>query len=595
MERVYDSKAENKIIRRLFLKSEISWGVSDFSKAIGPMIDLVFVSQFIGIDGVTVLGFMAPLIMFFELIGSAVANGARNKVSSMIGAGKLDIANRVFSDALIMSGGLSALMALLAFVFSTGLAFVLGAREPGVAQMTQQYIRGYLIGFPFYTLTRVITPFLQIEGQYQRVNTTSILTTVIDIAADSVAVFVLHGGMFEIGLATSAGYIIPFFVSASYYMGKKSPSVFKLSFKGFNPKLCLEMLRLGAPMGITKGSNSIAGLIINNMLTSFNMPYLVAAHGVFSQITVFVRAAWYAPADTLMAFAGVFVGEEDRDSIKLVQRLSLLHSLIMTTLITLLLSVFCDSIVSVFLNTDKPEALELASQCIRISCLSLPFHTIVYNFNNYLMGIKRLKFANIYSFLIECGNLVPITLLMLGFIGYQGAWISKIINMIGLSLIAVIYIRMNKGGKSFSDKMLLMPDDFGTTEENEIAVIASSTQEIEELSKLAIAFAMEHGADKKRAMSYGLITEELSVFLAEHGFKDGKEHHINARLVAKDDDLIIRVRDDCKPLNLKDYYRALLETPEIEDDEITLAIIFKSAKDVKYTATFGANNLIVRV
>ncbi len=595
MERVYDSKAENKIIRRLFLKSEISWGVSDFSKAIGPMIDLVFVSQFIGIDGVTVLGFMAPLIMFFELIGSAVANGARNKVSSMIGAGKLDIANRVFSDALIMSGGLSALMALLAFVFSTGLAFVLGAREPGVAQMTQQYIRGYLIGFPFYTLTRVITPFLQIEGQYQRVNTTSILTTVIDIAADSVAVFVLHGGMFEIGLATSAGYIIPFFVSASYYMGKKSPSVFKLSFKGFNPKLCIEMLRLGAPMGITKGSNSIAGLIINNMLTSFNMPYLVAAHGVFSQITVFVRAAWYAPADTLMAFAGVFVGEEDRDSIKLVQRLSLLHSLIMTTLITLLLSVFCDSIVSVFLNTDKPEALELASQCIRISCLSLPFHTIVYNFNNYLMGIKRLRFANIYSFLIECGNLVPITLLMLGFIGYQGAWISKIINMIGLSLIAVIYIRMNKGGKSFSDKMLLMPDDFGTTEENEIAVIASSTQEIEELSKLAIAFAMEHGADKKRAMSYGLITEELSVFLAEHGFKDGKEHHINARLVAKDDDLIIRVRDDCKPLNLKDYYRALLETPEIEDDEITLAIIFKSAKDVKYTATFGANNLIVRV
>lgn len=38
----------------------------------------------------------------------------------------------------------------------------------------------------------------------------------------------------------------------------------------------------------------------------------------------------------------------------------------------------------------------------------------------------------------------------------------------------------------------------------------------------------EPGADKKRAMTYGLITEELSVFLAEHGFKDGKEHHINA-------------------------------------------------------------------
>ncbi len=348
-------------------------------------------------------------------------------------------------------------------------------------------------------------------------------------------------------------------------------------------------------MGVTKGSNSIGGLIINNLLTSFNMPYLVAAHGVFSQITVFVRAAWYAPADTLMAFAGVFVGEEDRDSIKLVQRISLLHSLIMTSIITVILFFNSESIVTVFLNSDKPEALELASQCIRVSCLSLPFHTIVYNFNNYLMGIKRLRFANIYSFLIECGNLIPITLLMLRVIGYQGAWVSKVANMIGLSLIAIIYIMSNKEADKFSDKMLLMPRDFGTTPENEVAVIASSTQEIEELSKVAISFGMEHGADKKRAMTYGLITEELSVFLAQQGFKDGEEHHINMRLVAKGDDLIIRMRDDCKPLNLKDYFQLLLETPEIEDEEITLSIIFKMAKDVKYTSTFGANNLIVRV
>ena len=274
---------------------------------------------------------------------------------------------------------------------------ILGARDPGIADMTKQYIMGYLIGFPFYTLTRVITPFLQIEGQYNRVNTTSVLTTVIDVFADALVVFVIHGGMFEIGLATSIGYIIPFFVSATYYVGKKTRSVFKLRFKGFSPKLCMEMLRLGAPMGVIKGSISISGLVINNLLTAFNMPFLVAANGVFSQITVFVRAAWYAPADTLMAFAGIFVGEEDSKSIKLVQRISLLHSLIMTTVVTVILFVFSDSIVTFFLHSDEPEAIKLAEQCIRICCLSLPFHTIVYNFNNYLMGIKKFRFAVLIS------------------------------------------------------------------------------------------------------------------------------------------------------------------------------------------------------
>lgn len=184
---------------------------------------------------------------------------------------------------------------------------------------------------------------------------------------------------------------------------------------------------------------------------------------------------------------------------------------------------------------------------------------------------------------------------MLRVIGYEGAFISKIFNMAGLSLIAFLYIFLNREGKTFGDKMLLMPRDFGTTPENEISVIASSTQEIEELSKIAIAFAMEHGADKKRARKYGLITEELSVFLAEHGFNDGKEHNINMRLVAKGDDLIIRMRDDCKPMNLKDYYKLLQGSQDKKEEEINLAIILKMAKDVKYTATFGANNLIVRV
>ena len=216
-------------------------------------------------------------------------------------------------------------------------------------------------------------------------------------------------------------------------MGKKSRSVFRLKFKGFSPKLCAEMFMLGAPMGVIKGSNSVGGLITNNLLTAFNMPYLVAAHGVFAQITVFLRAAWYAPADTLMAFAGVFVGEEDRDSIKLVQKISLIHSLIMTGIITALLYSFDNAMVAGLISSENPEAILLTAQCIHISCLSLPLHAIVYNFNNYLMGIKRMRFSCIYSFLVECGDLIPITLLMLRFIGYEGAWVSKIINMIILN------------------------------------------------------------------------------------------------------------------------------------------------------------------
>ena len=61
----------------------------------------------------------------------------------------------------------------------------------------------------------------------------------------------------------------------------------------------------------------------NYILTAFNLPYFVAAYGVFSQLLAFVRSVWYEPADTLHAFTGIFIGEEDSVSLKKVQKNSL--------------------------------------------------------------------------------------------------------------------------------------------------------------------------------------------------------------------------------------------------------------------------------
>ena len=184
--------------------------------------------------------------------------------------------------------------------------------------------------------------------------------------------------------------------------------------------------------------------------------------------------------------------------------------------------------------------------------------------------------------------------MFLNIIGYRGAWFSKVIHMLIMSLIAIIYIYMNKEAENFRDKMLLLPRSFGILPENEISVIAHSIKEIENLSRVAIAFAMEHEAGKKRARTLGLITEELGIFLAEHGFYDGKPHTINSRLVARNEELIIRMRNNCKPLNLTEYYK-FLNTPEEKEKEADLAIIMNMAKEVIYTPTFGANNIIVKI
>ena len=111
------------------------------------------------------------------------------------------------------------------------------------------------------------------------------------------------------------------------------------------------------------------------------------------------------------------------------------------------------------------------------------------------------------------------------------------------------------------------------------------------MSTVGRLFALEHGFDEKKAGKYRLVIEELSTMLREHGFNDGKTHNINLRLVAKNEELIIRLRDDCTPFNLTEYYEM---QEKVRKEDLGLHLIFGKAGRVQYTNTFGANNLIVR-
>ena len=49
MENIIGTEEKNRILLQLFQKAEKSYTVSDIAKALGPMIDLIFISQFIGV------------------------------------------------------------------------------------------------------------------------------------------------------------------------------------------------------------------------------------------------------------------------------------------------------------------------------------------------------------------------------------------------------------------------------------------------------------------------------------------------------------------------------------------------------------------
>ena len=165
-------------------------------------------------------------MFFYEIIGTIVSSGTRTVVSGMLGALKKKECSQAFSMSLIVGIGISTLMTLLTILFSKSLSMLLGARESMVLIPTANYLIGYAVGLPFFTGHRILTPYLQMEGDYKRINISAYVMTIVDIVADILVVFVFKGGMLGIGLATSVGYIVAFMILVSHFFSKERHSIF---------------------------------------------------------------------------------------------------------------------------------------------------------------------------------------------------------------------------------------------------------------------------------------------------------------------------------------------------------------------------------
>ena len=108
-------------------------------------------------------------------------------------------------------------------------------------------------------------------------------------------------------------------------------------------------------------------------------------------------------------------------------------------------------------------------------------------------------------------------------------------------------------------------------------------------------FCEENGFSKKTSMILSLCIEEMGGNIIRHGFSDGRQHYIYLRILAKSDEVILRIRDDCKPFNPLEHYRMTVQDEENPAKNMGIRMVMKLCSSVQYLSTFGTNNLIIKI
>ena len=144
------------------------------------------------------------------------------------------------------------------------------------------------------------------------------------------------------------------------------------------------------------------------------------------------------------------------------------------------------------------------------------------------------------------------------------------------------------------EELMVIPRDFGVPAEERMDLSVRSMQDVVTVSRRVQQFCLDRGISLRGAYLAGLSMEEMAGNVVEHGFtKDRRSHTADLRVVHKDADVILRIKDDCVAFD--PYQRLSLHDPDDPTKNIGIRMIYRTARDVQYQNILGLNVLTVRI
>ena len=589
--------SRDNIIENTFFASVLVFVLSSFTGSIGQLVDGVIIGQCLGVDSIAAYGLISPLMFIFVLFGSIISSGSRNKFTRLVGEGKLDEANGIFSLSWVLAVGLALICMVLAIIFSEQISILLGAsgNAANLLDKAKAYLIGISFGLPAMNGIRVLSAYMIIDGDKNRTVIATLVMTIVNIILDLIVAFVIHGDTFEMGITTSIGYYVSLFILLGHF--DKKDILLKFSLKNIRWKERFDIIRIGLPTGVCRVSTTIRSALMNNMLSVVATSGAIAAYTVHRSADGFLNPITMGMADTVAMIAGILMGEQDRPKMKTLLQTSVYATFVYTAGIAAIVFFAAPLFASMYIAND-PEALAYATRSVQCYAFGMPFYGLNLIYQIYLQGIGKSKLSSFMGFLLEGALLVISAYVMLPYFKEEAVWIAFPVTQFVMLIInaCVIagysyYYKLKR--QNLWDKILLLPDNFDVPDEDKLDSTIYDMAEVAELSEAAWDFCTGHGCDPKTRYAVSSSVEELAGNIITHGFNDGKKHSVDLRVIKKDDEYMLRMRDNCI---LFDPTKQLEEfTEDDTSSHLGLRMVNAQAEDIQYTAMLNLNNLIIRI
>ena len=588
---------KTNIAKDTFNRNLLTYILSDIAYVLGPMVDGIVTGNYFGVNAVASYGLLRPALFVLTIFTSVLSAGSRSMYAELLGKGKTKEANGIFTLASIVSTVMAILIGSLALLIPDQIMEILGAtgNNAYLASYGADYLRGYAPGLLFICASSMLSGYMSMDNDNGRVIYSNIILSAVNIAGDFYVVLFTDLGMFGLALVTSISYFA-YFISLALHFRKKNRLLHLHLDKKIRTFSCLGKISArGSINAIMKLSGSLSGIIINNILSALFAGTVIAVYGAQSSVMALFGSLYVGTSESVWVLSSIYFGEEDRHSLNDLQIASMYIGMPITIICSVVMLVFPRFFAGLYLGHESAQALSMGSEAVKVLAISMCFNVFIQCFTKYIHGVKRTHLSNILMMVIQFAAPVLSMIISIKLLCQRGVWFSVLIADIMVTIVILMIILIQRE-KSFREKRLFIGDRISNYKDNnEIEMVADSMFDVTALAGIAMLFCQENGFSKRTASHLSLCIEEMCGNIIAHGFKDKNKHYIYVRILAKEDGIILRIRDDCRPFNPLERYKMTQTNDQDPTKNIGIRLVMGIASDVKYISTFKTNTLIIRI
>lgn len=569
--------------KRIFRRLVLAGFIQNLALSITGMVDCAVVGRHLGASGLSAMKLAMPVFSLLSLFSTILSTGLSVVVSRDLAKGRVDRAGRAFTAVIEAVLLLALLSMLVGAVCPSAVTALLAGNsfDPAVFSDATDYLKPILLAALPILLFDILGALALLEGADRYMRCSSAVILAVNTLGDLLAVR-LHAGIFGIALSSAAAYLCAFLVVAHFFVSGRS--MFRIRFA----KPDLASLRRVAKAGLPMVMRSVSGIVwpmsINRLMLKYGSLTGLAALSIQDAVHYLPAALCSGIASTTLILTGIYAGEQDAEGLRQMRRQVLRWSLIGGSAIGVALGLAARPLLSLF--TDDAQILSLGVTALAFFLGGVPFLAINFSAASFLQGVGRTLASGAVIFV----NHVIVAISTAGVLGlYFGAngifasyWVCELAMTLILSVTLLIVFKKRGPVEPADDAQIEdeMRRDIGSVEE----AVAASVQVGE--------FCRKNGTGDKAAYHIALCAEELAVNSIEHGFSDGRPHHLKLRAIISQGMLILRLRDDCRRFDLVERYRMM--NPNDPAKNVGLRIVFASADDVSYSSALDMNNVCVK-